>query len=358
MNPDPKVIIGKVPLDRPIALVLDDVAPHREPPPPPARRGGTRSGGEPRFSRPNVRGLINPDGRAPGPAKPFVGAVDDSGGLQFVLVLGSDARGGNPDRARTDSIHVLALDPKARRGTIVGIPRDSWVNIPGHGNKKINEAMYLGGPPLAVRTVRDLTGFPIQYYMVTGFQGFRAIVGELGGVHAYIPYDMNDPPSGAFFKEGWHNLAPEEALAYSRNRHVPAGDFARQWNQGLLMMDTLKNLREQTSTREEVEVWLGILIKYARVDMSFSELSRLGVLARVTASSNVKNTVAPGRTGSAGRASVVFLTEQANQLFRDVADNAIADGNYPAYGPQPQPDPGESQEPGPVPTPAPSLPVG
>ncbi|MBW3589440.1 MAG: LCP family protein [Actinobacteria bacterium] len=354
VNPDPKIVVGKVPLDREIALVLDDVPPHRDPPPPPPR-GGRRAGGEPRFSRPTARGLIDPDGRPPGPAKPYVGTVDDSGGLQFVLILGSDARSGNPERGRTDSIHVLALDPAARRGTIVGIPRDSWVNIPGHGNRKINEAMNLGGPRLAVRTVRDLTGMPIQYYMVTAFEGFRAIVNELGGVHAHIPYDMNDPPSGAFFKQGWHHLVGEEALAYSRNRHVPAGDFARQWNQGLLMIDTLKNLREQTSTREEVERWLRILVKYARVDMSFSELSRLGVLARVTASSSVRNTVAPGRTGMAGRASVVFLNEKANELFRDVREDAIAQGDYPSYGPPPQPDPGES--PGESPPPDPPLPL-
>lgn len=303
-----------------------------------------------------MRGLVEPDGKAPGPAKPFLGSVDDSGGLQFVLVLGSDARGGNPERARTDSIHILALDPKARRGTIVGIPRDSWVNVPGYGNRKINEAMNLGGPPLAVRTIRDLTGMPVQYYLVTAFQGFRAIVTELGGIHTYIPYDMNDTSSGAFFKQGWHHLEGEEALAYSRNRHIPAGDFARQWNEGLLMIDTLKNLREQTSTREEVERWLQILVKYARVDMSFSELSRLGVLARVTASSNVRNTVAAGRTGSVGRASVVFLTEKANELFRDVADNAIAEGDYPSYGPQPQPDPGEGSA-DPAPVPSPSVPI-
>lgn len=84
VNPDPKIVVGKVPLDRDIALVLDDVPPHRDPPPPAARRGGTRAGGEPRFSRPTARGLIDPDGRPPGPAKPFVGTVNESGGKSVV----------------------------------------------------------------------------------------------------------------------------------------------------------------------------------------------------------------------------------------------------------------------------------
>lgn len=354
LNPAAKIVVGKVPLHRPLAMVADDYPQHREPPPPPPpstrRRGG---GGVPRFSRPSVVGLWPPNGKPPGPARPYAGSVDDSTGLQFVLILGSDARSGDPTRGLADSIHVLALDPKARRGTIVGIPRDSYVDVPGHGKQKINEALRRGGPDLAVRTVRNLTGMPITYYLVTAFEGFRAMVDDLGGVDAYVPYDMNDLPSGAFFKTGWHRMDGSKALAFSRNRHVPAGDFARSENQGRLMVDALKKLRAETGAQNEVELWVKILARHVRVNMSFGDLVRLGVLARVTAASNVRNIVAPGRTGNAGGASVVFLGDEAQRLFRDVAEDAIAHGSYPAYGPPPSSDQAEAPEPSPSPSPSP-----
>jgi LCP family protein required for cell wall assembly len=319
--------------------VVDDAPQHREPPLVADTVEGvavTGGGGIPRFSGgPRVQGLWPPDGRPPGPARPFTDAVDDSGGLQFVLILGSDARGGNPSNARSDSIHVLALDPKARRGTVLGIPRDSYVDIPGHGKRKINEAMTLGGPELAVRTVRDLTGMPVTYYLLTAFEGARAIVNDLGGVDAYVPYDMNDRNSGAFFQRGWHRMDGEKALAFSRNRHIPGGDFGRSENQGRLMLDVLKKLRAETGNRGDVERWLQILVRYTRVNMPFSDLLRLGVLARVTADSNVANVVAPGGSGRAGRASVVLLNQHAYDLFRDVAADAIVNGNYGSVGPPP-----------------------
>lgn len=378
LKPFPKVVIGRVPLDRPVALVVDDYPPRREPPPPPPppAAAAPARGGVPGFSAPRTRGLWPPNGRPPGPARPFSEPVDDSGGLQFVLVLGSDARAGNPERARADSIHVLALDPKARRGTVLGIPRDSYVDVPGVGRRKINDALASGGPELAVRTVRNLTGMPITWYALTAFQGFMALVDEAGGLDAHVPYDMSDAASGAYFQAGWHRMQGGHALAFSRNRHIPAGDFARSENQGRLMLDALRNVRATTGTRGEIEALVRVLVKHVRVDAPLHEVIRLALLARTTDPSRVRNVVAPGRTGSAGGASVVFLTEQAQALFRDIADDAWVDGSYPLFGPgsggdggaggqpapaQPapsQPPPPEpSPEPSPTPAPLPSLPL-
>lgn len=355
VNPSPKIVVGIVPLDTPVVLAADEFPPHREPPPPPPPTTARGRGGVPSFSRPTVRGLWPPNGRPPGPARPYSGSVDDSGGIQFVLILGSDVRSGDPIAGRADSIHVLALDPKARRGTIVGIPRDSYVDVPGHGRQKINESLRRGGPDLAVRTVRNLTGMPITFYIVTAFPGFQAMVNELGGVDAYVPYDMNDAASGAYFQSGWHRMDGGKALAFSRNRHVPTGDFARSENQGRLMIDVLKKLRAETGTQNEVEAWVRILARHTRVNMAFSDLMRLAVLARVTAASAIRNLVAPGQTGNAGGASVVFLTEQAQELFRDVREDAVANGSYPAYGPPHPADQGEAPpEPSPSPSPQPT----
>lgn len=354
LDKPPAIVVGFVALD-PIPIVIDDEPEHIEPPiVVETVRRGARRGGVPTFSNPGARGLWPPNGKPPGPALAYNGAVDSSGGLQFVLVLGSDARSGDPAAARADSIHVLALDPAARRGTIVGIPRDSYVDVPGYGKRKINEALRLGGPALAVRTVRELTGMPITYYLLTAFEGFRDIIADLGGVDAHVPYDMNDANSGAFFQRGWHRMEGGRALAFTRNRHVPAGDFGRSENQGRLMLDVLKKLRAETSAREQIEMWVRILFRRVRLDMSFEEGVRLGVLGRVTAASQVVNVVAPGSTGNAGGASVVFLNDQARALFEDVRADAVANGSYPKFGPGPPPD-DSSSDPEPSPSPSPGL---
>jgi LCP family protein required for cell wall assembly len=388
-NPTASIVAGKVPLDT-ATLVTSDVPRHVEPPAPspspsspsPAAqsggpRTGGRSGGLPAYVPPGEHGLWPPDGTPPGPAKPFSDAVDDSGGLQFVLVLGSDARSGNPEQgARADSIHILALDPKARRGTIVGIARDSWVAIPGAGMHKINDCLSIGGASLCVRTLREITGMPIQYYVLTAFEGFQSLVDAVGGVDAYVPYDMNEKNSGAFFQKGWHHMTGPKALSFSRNRHIPGGDLGRSENQGRLMLDALKKFRTETGSRADVERFVSILLSRVRVDMSPADAIRLAMLARVTAASDVRNVVAPGRAGTAGRASVVFLTDQAPALFRDVAADARADGSYGSLGPPPDttspdtqapapgtpgggPPPGPSTAPSPSPSPAliPGLPI-
>ncbi|MEO7804914.1 MAG: hypothetical protein ABIS18_11580, partial [Actinomycetota bacterium] len=102
-----------------------------------------------------------------------------------------------------------------------------------------------------------------------------------------------------------------------------------------------------------VERWLNILLSEVRLDISPADFVRLGILARVTTSSNVRNVVAPGRLGTAGKASVVYLTDESKALFRDVADNAIVEGSYPTYGPPPTDDPGEAPLP-PAPSPSPT----
>lgn len=339
-NDSAAIVAGKVELDDP-AFLVSDPQPHIEPSPSPVPlpspvAGGARvpTGGVPGYVAPREQGLWPPDGTPPGPAKPFSGPVDDSGGLQFVLVLGSDARSGNPDRgARADSIHVLAVDPKARKGTIMGFPRDSWVTVPGSGTHKINDCLSIGGPALCVRTIRELTGMPIQYYVLTAFQGFEALVEAVGGIDAYVPYDMNEKNSGAFFKKGWHKMTGPKALSFSRNRHVPGGDLGRSENQGRLMLDALKKFRAETSTRADLERLVGILVSHVRLEMSMADAVRLATIARVTAASDVRNVVVPGRPGNAGRASVVFLTDQAPALYRDVLADARADGSYGSLGP-------------------------
>src|SRR5581483_1095490 len=154
-----------------------------------------------------------PNGSPYGPAIPFTSSVAVPTNLVWVLAIGSDAGTG--------------------AGTIVGFPRDSWVAIPGHGTGKINSSLALGGPQLMAQTVRQLTGLPVDYYVLTGFDGFQKIVDELGGVDVNVGQKMNDHFSGAYFQPGWYDMNGGQALAYSRDRHDFAnGDFTRSMDQG------------------------------------------------------------------------------------------------------------------------------
>ena len=167
------------------------------------------------------------------------------------------------------------------QGTLLGFPRDSWVQIPGHGNGKLTNAMALGGPTLMAETIRRLTGLPVQYYVITGFQGFTDIVNELGGVDVNVQRRMNDGYSGARFQPGWHHFDGGAALAYSRDRHdVAEGDFTRSGNQGNLVLAALGKMRHEVRNDDGLRRWIGVLLRHAALDSGPGPLLQLAALAR------------------------------------------------------------------------------
>jgi polyisoprenyl-teichoic acid--peptidoglycan teichoic acid transferase len=260
-------------------------------------------------------------------------------GLVFILVVGSDARPKEDlTRTRADSIHLLAVNPESRQGTLLGFPRDAWVEIPGHGRGKINNALALGGPDLLAATVRRLTSLPVDYYVLTGFTGLAKMVDEMGGVDVFVERRMNDRASGARFERGWHRFSGAEALAYSRDRNdVARGDFTRSEHQGVLILSALAKMRAEVADDGGVARWVGILLRHARLDVPLSRLPALGALARRLDPTRLHNVVAPGRLGTAGGQSVVFLTTSAARLFEDLRPDAVV--GEPDRSPPPEPEP-------------------
>ena len=147
----------------------------------------------------------------------------------YILVLGSDARPGETITGqRADSIHIVALNPAKSKATIVGFPRDSWIAIPGHGENKINAAMVDGGPDLVVQTVESLTGLKMDYWALTWFDGFQAMINEIGGLQMDVPFPLHDSYAHADLEAGRQVLNGRDALAFARTRHaLPMGDFGR-----------------------------------------------------------------------------------------------------------------------------------
>jgi LCP family protein required for cell wall assembly len=239
-------------------------------------------------------------------------------GKVFVLVIGNDARAGNPDRARADALHVIGLNTKTMRGGILNFPRDSWVNIPGQGMGRINEALYRGGPALMARTVESLTGIRLDLWVMTGFEGFKSIITDLGGVKIHLYRDIFDPAgSGARLRKGTRVLRAVPALAYVRTRKVFAlGDVARSTNQARFLLLLLAKLRKQVERNPAALFdWIDVARSHTRSDISAEDMFRLGVLATQVSRKRVGNVTVPVSVGSVGAASVVFISPRASSIY-------------------------------------------
>ena len=243
-----------------------------------------------------------------------------------MLVIGSDARPGQPvTQMRADSLHLVGVNPNEGVVSILGIPRDAWVPIPGFGTDKINASLVRGGPELVVRTVEDLTGAQIDAYAITGFAGFMNVVKAVGGIDVDVPYAIFDRYAHARFREGPDHLNPKEALAFSRARHdLPRGDFDRSLNQGRLLIGALATLRDRVADGQGgLLPWVVAGAQEVRTDLSLSDLFDLFLAAPTFDPASVRNRVASGRVGSVGGRSVVFLDAAARAMFRDLARDAV-----------------------------------
>ena len=158
------------------------------------------------------------------------------------LVLGSDRRSdGGP--GRSDSILLVRVDPARNRIAQLSIPRDLRVTIPGHGDDRINVAYALGGPELAIRTVRELTGIEINHVVLVDFAGFRDLVDALGGVtidnpHKIISNSFDGHPWR--FGRGRLHLDGRHALAYARVRENTANPADNDLTRGLRQQRVLE----------------------------------------------------------------------------------------------------------------------
>src|SRR4029079_6083425 len=164
----------------------------------------------------------------------------------FILLMGSDSRPGvTPmDKGRSDSIHILGINPAEHRATVFGIPRDSWVPLATGGTNKINAAMPIGGPEAEMQTVENLTGIKFAYYVLTGFQQVTQAVNQIGGLEVNVPYSVVGYKQT--FPSGLHRMTGQEVLGYSRTRHsLPLGDFDRSLHQGVVLLTALTEFRNE-----------------------------------------------------------------------------------------------------------------
>lgn len=129
--------------------------------------------------------------------------------------------------ARTDTILLLHV-PDSGTSSLISLPRDSYVEIPGQGASKLNAAYAWGGPELLVETVENLSGFKVDHYVEVGFSGITNIVEELGGVELCYDDDVDDEKSKLKWQAGCHVADGDTALAFVRMRYADKeGDIGR-----------------------------------------------------------------------------------------------------------------------------------
>lgn len=245
----------------------------------------------------------------------------------FFLVIGSDAR---PDQAvesqRADSLHIVAVNPAEQKATIVGIPRDALVDIPGHGQNKINAALFLGGPDLVVQTVEDLTGLKMDYWAMAGFASFEAMVDDVDGLVVDVPFAMSDEASRAFFDPGVQTLDGADALAFARNRHdLPSGDFGRSENHGVLMISALAQLKKEFNQDPgRMLAWVASFIRNGETSLSLEQVVDLALTATAVNANKVVNAVLPGGVAMVNGLSVVTLSETTlGTIAKDLKDDGL-----------------------------------
>lgn len=250
----------------------------------------------------------------------------------FILILGSDSRPGTPlERGLCDSIHILGINPKAKRATLLGIPRDSYVPIATGGTNKINSALAEGGAQGMIDTVEDLTGVRLDYYVITGFDGMKRIFDALGGLKVNAPYPF-EGHEGTPFKEGRQTLTGAQALEFARTRKsLSQGDFDRSMNQGRLLLAAFSQfLTEFRKDPTELFHWIAVGMRNVTTDVPLKELLTLAFTSSEIVPKRVTNLVAVGSIGTAGGASIVNLPSP-NPVFRDVApDGYVLPKDIPA----------------------------
>ncbi|MDU0293527.1 LCP family protein [Saccharothrix longispora] len=172
----------------------------------------------------------------------YEGRPADTPGTNWLLV-GSDARDdlteeqkaelatGDAGGRRTDTIMLLHIPDGSGKATLVSVPRDSYVDIPGNGKNKINAAFAIGGPSLLVQSLEGATGIHVDHYMEIGFGGFAGIVDAIGGVDLCIDEPMQDPLAGLDLQPGCQELNGAQALGFVRTRAFATADLQRVQNQ-------------------------------------------------------------------------------------------------------------------------------
>lgn len=239
----------------------------------------------------------------------------------------SDLEGAAATGNRSDVVMVLHVSEDGSNAQIVSIPRDSYVEVPGHGKTKINAAFSLGGPSLLAQTVEQSTGLYLTNMVVVDFQGFKGISEAIGGVDVFVKEPVTDSRSNAvIWTQGWHRVIGEDALDYVRTRYgLRRGDFDRVQRQQNFLRAVMNRTQTMSVLANPFAVTnlVRALTSNVAVDSEFtnSKLRDLAFTGLKLRTANISYATVPNN-GSATMdgASVVLLKQkEMRALFEAIA---------------------------------------
>jgi LCP family protein required for cell wall assembly len=256
--------------------------------------------------------------------------VDHTPHVLWILALGSDARPGQSvTRSRADAIQLVGVNTKTGASTAIGIPRDSYVGIPGHGRNKINSAMYYGGPQLMAQAVAGMVGIRPDYVFTAGFDGFRYMVRDIGGITVHSKYAFDDPVMPGGYRVGKNRLNGFQAMIFARIRKpLPGGDFDRSANQQRTLVGILREVRAKADRPGFIERSLLSVVRHMDTNLRPSELFVLAQALTQLQPDKFTGCVVRGGTGYVGAASVVFADiGQARSIANRARNDATINGS-------------------------------
>ncbi|MGA9273734.1 MAG: LCP family protein [Candidatus Cybelea sp.] len=242
-------------------------------------------------------------------------AAQSFGSLKLnLLILGYQA-----DEATTDTIIVAHLDVGRRSATLVSIPRDTWVPVPGAGYAKINAAYAYGGAHATAKVAGKLLGgVPIDAIVALQPENAAAIVDAMGGLDVNVDEAMDYDDEGGdlhiHLKAGQQHLNGSQIAGYLRFRHDAASDFGRVRRQQQVLKLMMAQLSEPQNWARLPQI-LKLAQKQIHTTMSNRQLASLLTIYRNVPDENVRSFTLPSRVGWVGDASVVFADPRWAKLI-------------------------------------------
>ena len=229
-----------------------------------------------------------------------------------ILILGLDEAG---QPAHSDTIMLMRFNPKAHTINQLSIPRDTRVEIPGRGYDKINAAMFWGGPALAVKTIENYTGIPINHVMIVDFQGFPRLVNAVGGIDMNVPQTVTTVAGSnrrtVVFKKGVHHFDGKYAMLYVRIRMAYAeGDFTRASRQQAFVQALQKKIAQPSNIPKLADIGKKFMSGVA-TDITTNQFIELAYLK--WRSDGGRKIVMKGATGYEGGVAYVFPPSESER---------------------------------------------
>ncbi|MBV8355161.1 MAG: LCP family protein [Candidatus Eremiobacteraeota bacterium] len=231
-----------------------------------------------------------------------------------VLILGYQ-----DEEAATDTMILAHLDVGRRIATLVSVPRDTWVTIPGHGAQKINAAYAYGGARTSARAVAKLMGgIPIDATVALQPENAATLVDALGGLDVNVDEDMDYDDSSQnlhiHLRKGLAHLSGSQVAGYVRFRHDPTSDFGRMKRQQRVLKLIVDRLSEPQNWAKLPKL-LQLARRQVNTNLNNRQLVSLLTIYRNVPDDNVRSFTLPSRAGWVGDASVVFVDQRWARLI-------------------------------------------